>query len=79
MRDQLEALVEGWSTKGILYDDARREFERRFIEQALHEADGSIGGAADADRRAPQHPHPQDRRVQAQDVTGRPASSSPAP
>jgi DNA-binding NtrC family response regulator len=47
MRDQLEDLVLEMLTKGIRYDDAHREFEKRFIAQALHKADGNLGKAAD--------------------------------
>ncbi|MGH9159964.1 MAG: helix-turn-helix domain-containing protein [Vicinamibacteraceae bacterium] len=47
MREQLERLINEMITKGILYEDARREFERRFIQAALDHADGSIGRAAE--------------------------------
>ncbi len=33
-------------SKGILYDDARREFERRFIACALSYSNGNLGRAA---------------------------------
>ena len=46
MRDLLERLVEELVTKGVYYDDARREFERRYIERALARAGGSVSGAA---------------------------------
>ena len=46
MREQLEALVNELVERASYYDDARREFERRFIEQALRKADGSVSGAA---------------------------------
>jgi Fis family transcriptional regulator len=32
--------------RGILYDDALHEFERRFISRALSHADGSLSRAA---------------------------------
>ena len=32
--------------KGILYDDARREFEKMFITRALQRSKGSVGDAA---------------------------------
>ena len=35
MRDQLEKLVNEMFDRGILFEDARREFERRFISRAL--------------------------------------------
>jgi Fis family transcriptional regulator, factor for inversion stimulation protein len=43
MRAQLEALVREMVDKGILYEDARREFERRYILYALEKGDGNIG------------------------------------
>ncbi|MBA3296196.1 MAG: histidine kinase [Acidobacteria bacterium] len=33
--------------KGILYDDARREFEKVFIARALQRSKGNVGNAAD--------------------------------
>ncbi len=56
MRAQLEALVREMVDKGILYDEARREFERRYILYALERGEGNIGRTAEADRHAPQHP-----------------------
>ena len=47
MRAQIENLVREMVSKGILYDDARREFERHFLQCALDEAEGNIGAAAD--------------------------------
>ena len=32
--------------KGVLYDDARREFEKVFITRALQRSKGSVGEAA---------------------------------
>ncbi|MDA1094463.1 MAG: histidine kinase [Acidobacteria bacterium] len=46
MRDQLNRLVDEMVTKGIRYEDARQEFERRFISRALARADGKVGRAA---------------------------------
>ena len=34
-------------TKGIRYDEAQREFEKKFIAQVLLKADGNLGKAAD--------------------------------
>ena len=34
-------------TKGILYDDAKRAIERRFISRALTRSKGNLGRAAD--------------------------------
>jgi Fis family transcriptional regulator, factor for inversion stimulation protein len=47
MRDQLERLVEEMVTKGIRYEDAVREFDKRFIAQALAKSDGNLCKAAD--------------------------------
>ena len=46
MRDQLNRLVDEMVSKGILYDDARQEFERRFISRALSRSKGNFGRAA---------------------------------
>ena len=47
MREQLEHLVHEMVTKGIRYDEAQREFEKKFIMQVLLKADGNLGKAAD--------------------------------
>ena len=47
MRDQLEKLVQEMLDKGVLYDDARREFEKMFIARALQRSKGSVGSAAE--------------------------------
>ena len=47
MREQLEQLVEEMVAKGIRYEDALREFDKRFIAQVLLKADGNLCKAAD--------------------------------
>jgi DNA-binding NtrC family response regulator len=47
VRDQLDKLVQEMLEKGILYDDARREFEKMFIARALQRSKGNVGDAAD--------------------------------
>ncbi|MBI3264744.1 MAG: histidine kinase [Acidobacteria bacterium] len=47
MREQLEKLIEEMVSKGLLYEDAHKEFERRFIMQALARANGNLTQAAD--------------------------------
>jgi len=47
MREQLERLVDEMVTKGIRYDEAQREFEKKFIMHVLQRADGNLGKAAD--------------------------------
>jgi DNA-binding NtrC family response regulator len=46
VRDQLEKLVQEMIEKGILYEEARREFEKVFITRALQRSRGSVGDAA---------------------------------
>ena len=46
MREQLDKLVEEMFAKGILYEDARQELERRFITRALTRSKGNLGQAA---------------------------------
>jgi DNA-binding NtrC family response regulator len=46
VRDLLERLVGEMVEKGIHYDDAQREFEKRFIARVLQEHDGNLGHAA---------------------------------
>jgi DNA-binding NtrC family response regulator len=47
VREKLEALVQEMLDRGILYDDARQEFEKLFISRALQRSKGSVGDAAD--------------------------------
>ena len=47
LREQLERLVDEMVTKGIRYDEAQRELEKKFIAQVLVKADGNLGKAAD--------------------------------
>ena len=46
MRDLLERLVGEMVDKGIRYDDAQREFEKRFIARVLQVHDGNLGHTA---------------------------------
>jgi Fis family transcriptional regulator, factor for inversion stimulation protein len=47
MREQLDRLVDEMITKGIRFEDAHREFEKRFIAHALIRVDGNLCRAAD--------------------------------
>ena len=47
MREQLDKLVQELLEKGVLYDEARREFEKMFIARALQRSKGSLGDAAE--------------------------------
>ena len=45
--DRLERLVEEMVDRGVLFDDAVREFEKRFISRVLGTCDGSLTRTAD--------------------------------
>jgi DNA-binding NtrC family response regulator len=47
MRETLEHLVEEMVSKGIRFEDAQREFEKRFIAHVLAKSDGNLCKAAD--------------------------------
>ena len=46
MKDQLEALVNQMIERGILYEDAVSEFEKRFIRKILDNNNGNLCKAA---------------------------------
>jgi DNA-binding NtrC family response regulator len=48
LSDKLEKLVEDMVAKGVRFDDAVREFEKRYIARVLGQCDGSVTKAADA-------------------------------
>jgi DNA-binding NtrC family response regulator len=47
LKDQLDRLVDELVAKGVRYEDAQREFEKKFITHVLSQADGNLGKAAD--------------------------------
>jgi DNA-binding NtrC family response regulator len=47
LRDQIEHLVDEMVTRGVRYEDAQREFEKRFIARVLSKSDGNLCKAAD--------------------------------
>lgn len=47
MRDLLEQLVTEMVDRGIRFEDAQREFDRRFITRVVHRCDGNLSKAAD--------------------------------
>ena len=47
MREQLERLIDEMVSKGVRYEDAHREFEKKFIAHVLLKADCNLGKAAD--------------------------------
>ncbi len=46
MKDQLEGLVSQMVERGILFDEAVGEFEKRFIKRVLERAEGNQSRAA---------------------------------
>ena len=46
MKQQLESLVAEMIEKGIRFEDARREFEKRFIARMLVDHKGNLSRAA---------------------------------
>ena len=46
LREEFEHLVEEMVTRGVHYEDAQREFEKRFIAHVLAKADGNLCKAA---------------------------------
>jgi DNA-binding protein Fis len=46
VREQLERLIGEMVDKGILFVDAQREFEKRFIGRVLANCDGNLTRAA---------------------------------
>ncbi len=46
MKQQLESLVSEMVEKGILFTEARREFEKRFIARVLQRHKGNLSKAA---------------------------------
>ena len=47
LKEQLERLVTDMVTKGVRYEDAHREFEKKFIAHVLARSDGNLGKAAE--------------------------------
>jgi DNA-binding NtrC family response regulator len=47
LRDQLDGLVGEMIAKGLRYQEAQRELEKRFIAQVLASAEGNVCKAAD--------------------------------
>ena len=47
MKQQLEALVTEMVDRGILFPDAKREFEKRFIARVLLRHKGNLSRAAE--------------------------------
>jgi Fis family transcriptional regulator, factor for inversion stimulation protein len=46
LKEQLERIIEEMVNRGVRYEDAQREFEKRFIARVLLKADGNLCEAA---------------------------------
>jgi len=47
LRDQLDGLVGEMVARGLRFEEAQRELEKRFISHALDKTDGNVCRAAD--------------------------------
>ena len=47
LREELEHLIDDMIARGVRYEDAQQEFEKRFITRVLARADGNLSKAAD--------------------------------
>jgi DNA-binding NtrC family response regulator len=47
LKEQLERIVDEMVTRGVRYEEAQREFEKKFIARVLVKADGNLCEAAD--------------------------------
>jgi DNA-binding NtrC family response regulator len=48
MREEFDRLIAEMVDKGVHFDDAQREFERRFIARVVAHCEGNVGKAAEA-------------------------------
>jgi len=46
LKEQLERIIEEMVNRGVRYEDAQREFEKRFIAHVLVKSDGNLCEAA---------------------------------
>jgi len=47
LKEQLDRLVTDMVTKGVRYEEAHREFEKKFIAHVLSQSEGNLGKAAE--------------------------------
>jgi Fis family transcriptional regulator len=48
MREEFDRLIAEMVDRGVHFDDAQREFERRFITRVVAHCEGNVGRAAEA-------------------------------
>jgi Fis family transcriptional regulator len=47
MRDLLDQLVNEMVTRGVHFDDAQREFEKKFLARVIQQSEGNLCKAAE--------------------------------
>ena len=47
LKEQLDRLIDELVTRGVRFEEAQREFEKKFISHILTKADGNLCQAAD--------------------------------
>ena len=47
LKEQLERVIDEMVSRGVRYEDAHREFEKKFIARVLAKSDGNLCVAAD--------------------------------
>jgi DNA-binding NtrC family response regulator len=47
MREEFDRLIAEMVARGVHFDDAQREFERRFIAKVVQQCGGNVSRAAD--------------------------------
>ena len=63
LKEQLERLVDEMVSRGVCFEDARREFEKKFISHVLLEVRRKPVPGRRYPRHPPQHAEPQDCRI----------------
>lgn len=72
MRELLDRLVGMMVESGIRFEDAQREFDKRFISRVVQESDGNLGKAA---QRLGVHRNTLARKIKELKIKVRPSAS----
>ena len=72
MHKLLEQLISQMVEKGIHYDEALREFDRRFIVEVMDKTDGNLSKAADT---LGVHRNTLSRKIKELKIKGRPSDA----